>query len=248
MSSELLAGSSPKAAESQPVTEAPQGQGQPASEPGKTDDPLDGSLIQTQQQQLRQSNKEPRKSTTSSNGSQRKNIFASKQKFRDSVSSVENAKTCTKNNDSVNELQNDINLLQNSTTVERKSRKQFLPRRTHSNQRQQMSQKAGSENSRRSGTKVPAIQDFEQALRLPQDFDTNVEPLQAVNKSQILSKTDQAGNGDLDVSVRSKISDKPKRSRKIKIDEFGYSRDHLKRAKDSVSQMSRGSSGRRPKK
>lgn len=160
----------------------------------------------------RQSNKSMR-----STGSSRKNIFAGKGKRNSSISSVDKDgdKTHnTKGDVTLTELQREINLLQsNQKGTEPKT---FLPKRRHSNN-----------SSRKSEQLVPSIQDFDQAIKKS----TVQEEITLLNLNSSVKQHQQSPldkdilPSALNISTISKQKSeggKAKRSRKINIDEYGY--------------------------
>ena len=87
---------------------------------------------------------------------------------------------------------------------------------------------------------------FDSALKYPEGIkDHSIISSVKHNQSMVAERR----HDDLNISLRSRASGKSsnKKSRKINIDEFGYSNDHLKKARDSFSQISRGSSARKNK-
>ena len=117
-------------------------------------------------------------------------------------------------NESLNEIEREIKLLQ-SEAQSRRSHRQFLPRNTHSKQRSQ---------SRKSEPRVPAIAGFEQALLRPYQGDRKPKNEDPKNGNSLEPPT------EMNASTSSKGSDRARRSRKINIDEYGYGEQQLRRA------------------
>ena len=124
-------------------------------------------------------------------------------------------------------------MLNSSADVDdqRNSKKTFLPKRTHS---KEMS------HGRDSASKVPAILDFDQAIKKQ----TGTLVVKAQNESH--PEIDEHKNSQLDLTdlnnSTSKTSEKPRRSRKIDIGAYGYGDVVLDKARNSVSSLSRGRS------
>ena len=124
-------------------------------------------------------------------------------------------------------------MLNSSSDVDgrRNSKKTFLPKRTHSAERS---------HGRDSASKVPAILDFDQAIKKQPD----ALVIKAKNESH--PEIEDQMNSQLDLTdlnnSTSKTSEKPRRSRKIDIGAYGYDDMVLDKARNSVSSLSRGRS------
>ena len=85
---------------------------------------------------------------------------------------------------------------------------------------------------------MPAIAGFEQALLRP--YQGAREP----TKATAVVKNTLEPPAEMNASMSSKGSDRARRSRKIKIEEYGYGDQELRRAQRSVSQLSKASPSR----
>lgn len=85
---------------------------------------------------------------------------------------------------------------------------------------------------------MPAIAGFEQALLRPDLGDQKLNIKNAKDASKLEPPAERSA------SRGSKGSDRARRSRKIKIDEYGYGEEQLRHAKSGVSHLSKAGSAK----